>query len=87
MAHRPRAGGMCRRGPDDIARRTRHAAAEAPAEFDTSELATGMTTAFTHDGNSRDAATTWYAFTADLRHYSSATTNRAPDRWRLAVRS
>ena len=28
-----------------------------------------------------------YAFTADLRHYSSATTNRAPDRWRLAVRS
>jgi hypothetical protein len=47
---------MCGRGPDDIARRMRHPAAEAPAEFDTSELATGMTAAFTHDGNLRNAA-------------------------------
>jgi hypothetical protein len=39
-----------------ISRRHRHLAAEAPAEFDASELATGMTDAFTHDGNSRNAA-------------------------------
>jgi hypothetical protein len=30
--------------------------AEAPAECDTSELTTGMTAAFTHDDNSRNAA-------------------------------
>ena len=46
MAHRLRVGRMCRRGPDNIARRTRDPAAEAPAEFDTSELTTGMTAAF-----------------------------------------
>jgi hypothetical protein len=56
MAHSPRAGRMCRRSPDHIARRTRHPAAEAPAEFDTSELTTGMTATFTHDDNSRNAA-------------------------------
>ena len=33
---------MCRRGPHHKARRTRHSAAEALAEFDTSELTTGM---------------------------------------------
>jgi hypothetical protein len=46
---------MYRRGPDHISRRNRHLAAEAPAEFDTSELATGMTAAFTHDDNSHNA--------------------------------
>jgi hypothetical protein len=56
MADRPRAGRMCRRGPDNIARRTHYLAAEAPAEFDTSELTTGMTATFTHDDNSRNAA-------------------------------
>jgi hypothetical protein len=40
---------MCRRGPDNMARRTRHLAAEAVAEFDTSELATELTAASTHD--------------------------------------
>jgi hypothetical protein len=53
MAHRPGAGRMCRRGPDNIARRTSYLAAEAPAEFDASELTTRMTAAFTHDDNSR----------------------------------
>jgi hypothetical protein len=33
----------------------RPSTAEAPAKFDTSELTTGMTAAFTHDGNSRNA--------------------------------
>jgi hypothetical protein len=56
MAYRPRAGRMCRRGPDNIARRMRQPAAEAPARFDTGKLATGMTAAFTHGGNSRNAA-------------------------------
>jgi hypothetical protein len=42
MAHSPRAGRMCWRGPDNIARSTRDPAAEAPAKFDTSELATEM---------------------------------------------
>jgi hypothetical protein len=56
LAHRPRAGRVCRRGPDDIARRNRHPAAEASARFDTSELTTGMTAAFTHDDNSHNAA-------------------------------
>jgi hypothetical protein len=40
---------MRRCGPDHIARRTRRLAAEAVAEFDTSELTTGMTAAFTHN--------------------------------------
>jgi hypothetical protein len=40
---------MCRRGPDNIARRTHYLAAEALAEFDTSELATELTAASTHD--------------------------------------
>jgi hypothetical protein len=40
MAHRTRAGRMCRRGPDNIVRRTHYLAAEAVAEFDTSELTT-----------------------------------------------
>jgi hypothetical protein len=43
MAYRPRAARMCRRGPDNIARRTHYLAAEAVTEFDTSELTTGMT--------------------------------------------
>jgi hypothetical protein len=55
MAHCPRAGRMSRRGPDNIARRTRDPAAEASAKVDTSEPATGMTAPFTHDGNSRNA--------------------------------
>jgi hypothetical protein len=53
---RPRAGRMCRRGPDNIGRTTHYLAAEAPAGFDASELTTGMTAAFTHNGNSRKAA-------------------------------
>jgi hypothetical protein len=36
-------------------RARRDFSAEAPAEFDTSEPTTGMTAAFTHDGNSREA--------------------------------
>jgi hypothetical protein len=47
---------MCWRGPDNIARRNRDRAAEAPTRFDASELTTGMTAAFTHDDNSRNAA-------------------------------
>jgi hypothetical protein len=39
---------MWRRGPDHISRRNCHLAAEAPAEFDTSEPTTGMTAPFTH---------------------------------------
>jgi hypothetical protein len=58
MAHRPGAGRVCRRGPDNITRTTHYPAAEAPAEFDTSELATELTAASTHDGNSRNAAST-----------------------------
>jgi hypothetical protein len=54
MADRPWAGRMCWRGPDHIARRTHYPAAEALAEFNTSELTTGMTAAF-HDGNSPNA--------------------------------
>jgi hypothetical protein len=46
---------MSRRGPDNIARRTRDPAAEASPKVDTSEPATGMTAPFTHDGNSRNA--------------------------------
>jgi hypothetical protein len=56
MAHRPRVGRMGRRGPDHITRRPRDRAAEASAKFDTSELATGMTAAFTHDSISHNAA-------------------------------
>jgi hypothetical protein len=34
---------MCRRGPDHIARTTRHLGAKARAEYDIRELTTGMT--------------------------------------------
>jgi hypothetical protein len=64
MAHRPRAERMRRRGPDNIARRTHHPAAEAPAEFDTGELTTGMTASFSHDGNSRNAVSASPALSA-----------------------
>jgi hypothetical protein len=87
MAHRPRGGRMRRCGPDHIARRTRRLAAEAVAEFDTSELTTGMTAAFTHNGNSHNAASTWHPFTASLRHCLSATSTRGRERWRLAIRN
>jgi hypothetical protein len=87
MAHRPRGGRMRRCGPDHIARRTRRLAAEAVAEFDTSELTTGMTAAFTHNGNSHNAASTWHPFTAGLRHCLSATSTRGRERWRLAIRN
>jgi hypothetical protein len=53
MAHCPRAGRMCRRGPGRISRGASHLAAEALAEFDTSELATELTAGPKRHGRSQ----------------------------------